>query len=86
MQDSERIQRLASILRERKDAMDIVNQIKGERKNVGGKKAITSLQIDYPQKIQPMTPFVPLVSLPIRYETIPRHGLYEYPAGKGMAE
>ena len=63
MQDTERIQRLAGLLRERKDAMEIVNQIKGGRKKYAGdgKKAISSLQSDYPQKFQSMTPFVPLV-------------------------
>ena len=68
--------------------MEIVNQIKGGTKKYagGGKKATTSLQSDYPQKIQPMTPFVPLVSSPIEYETIPRHGLYEYPTSKEMSE
>lgn len=57
--------------------MEIVNQIKGGRKKYagGGKKAISSLQSDYSQKFQLMTPFVPLVPLPIRYETIPSHGL-----------
>ena len=88
MQDTERIQRLAGLLRERKDAMEIVNQIKGGRKKYagGGKKAISSLQSDYPQKFQSMTPFVPLVPLPIRYETSPSHGLYDYPTGKEIAE
>jgi hypothetical protein len=51
-----------------------------------GKKAISSLQGDYPQKFQPMTPLVRLVSLPIKYETIPRYGLFEYLTGKGKAE
>lgn len=88
MQDTERMQRLAGILRERKDVMEIVNQIKGGRMKYagGGKKAITSRQSDSPQKFHPMTPFVPLVSLPIKYESIPRHGLYEYPTGKEIAE
>ena len=88
MQDTQRIQRLAGILRERKEAMEIVNQIKCGRKNYagGGRNTITSLQNKFPQKFQPITPFVPLVALPIKYETIPRHGLYDYPASRGKAE
>jgi hypothetical protein len=40
MQDTERVQRLTGILRERKDAREFMNQIKdGRKKYAGGEKS-----------------------------------------------
>ncbi len=88
MIDPERIQRLAAKMGNRKDALEMVHQMRcgGKKYPGGGKFFRTSLQNESPLMYQPILPSVPDVPTPMRYEPQPHLGLYEYPSTTGMAE
>ena len=88
MIDPERIQRLAARLVDRKDALEMVHQMRcgGKKYPGGGKFFRTNLQNESPLMYQPILPSYPDVPTPMRYEPLPHYGLYEYPSTTGMAE
>lgn len=88
MIDLERIQRLAAKLVDRKDALEMVHQMRcgGKKYPGGGKFFRTNLQQESPLMYQPILPSYPDVPTPMRYEPLPHYGLYEYPSTTGMAE
>ena len=88
MIDPERIQRLAAKLVNRKDALEMVHQMRcgGKKYPGGGKFFRTNLQQESPLMYQPILPSYPDVPTPMRYEPLPHYGLYEYPSTTGMAE
>ena len=88
MIDPERIQRLAARMGNRKDALELVHQMRcgGKKYPDGGKFFRTNLQNESPLMYQPILPSYPDVPTPMRYEPLPHYGLYEYPSTTGMAE
>lgn len=88
MIDPERIKRLAAKMGNRKDALELVHQMRcgGKKYPGGGKFFRTNLQQESPLMYQPILPSYPDVPIPMRYEPLPHYGLYEYPSTTGMAE
>ena len=88
MIDPERIQRLSAKMGDRRNALELVRQMRcgGKKYPDGGRFFRTNLQQESPMMYQPMMPSVPDVSIPLRYEPQPHYGLYEYPSTTGLAE
>lgn len=86
MIDPDRIQRLAAKLVNRKDALEMVHQMRcGGRKYPGGGKFFrTNLQNESPLMYQPMMPINYPIETPLRFRPEPDLGDYQAPASTGM--
>lgn len=86
MIDPERIQRLAAKMGNRKDALEMVHQMRcgGKKYPDGGKFFRTNLQNESPLMYQPMPPINYLIETPLRFRPQPDLGDYKAPASTGM--
>ena len=86
MIDPERIQRLAARLVSRKDALEMVHQMRcgGKKYPGGGKFFRTNLQNESPLMYVPMPPINYPIETPLRFRPQPDLGDYQVPASTGM--
>ena len=86
MIDPERIQRLAAKMGNRKDALELVHQMRcgGKKYPDGGKFFRTNLQNESPLMYQPMMPINYPIETPLRFRPQPDLGDYQAPASTGM--
>ena len=86
MIDPERIQRLAAKMGNRKDALEMVHQMRcgGKKYPDGGKFFRTDLQQESPLMYQPMPPINYQIETPLRFRPQPDLGDYQAPASTGM--
>ena len=86
MIDPERIQRLAAKMGNRKDALELVHQMRcgGKKYPDGGKFFRTNLQNESPLMYQPMMPINYPIETPLRFRPQPDLGDYRAPESTGM--
>ena len=86
MIDPERIQRLAAKMGNRKDALELVHQMRcgGKKYPDGGKFFRTNLQNESPLMYQPMMPINYPIETPLRFRPQPDLGDYHAPESTGM--
>lgn len=86
MIDPERIQRLAAMMGNRSDSLELVRQMRcgGKKYPGGGKFFRTNLQNESPLMYQPMVDINYPIETPLRFRPQPDLGDYQAPASTGM--